>query len=67
MLGRVRSTEYGIAYSPRGPRQRSRHSSQRMGKPFTGPRAAGNSIEKNREVLEMRDAETVLAIKFLES
>jgi group II intron reverse transcriptase/maturase len=33
-----------------------------MGKPFTGPRAAGNSIEKNREVLEMRDAETVLAI-----
>ncbi len=31
-------------------------------KPFTRRRAAGNSIEKNREVLVMRSAETVLAI-----
>jgi group II intron reverse transcriptase/maturase len=31
-------------------------------KPFTRRRAAGNSIEKNREVLAMRNAETVLAI-----
>src|SRR6266487_668025 len=31
-------------------------------KPFTRRRAAGNAIERNREVLVMRSAETVLAI-----
>src|SRR6266849_4771125 len=31
-------------------------------KPLTGRRVAGNSIEKSREVLAMRSAETVLTI-----
>lgn len=51
-----------MAYRLRGPGQRSRHTSQRTGKPFTRRRAAGNAMEKNREVLAMRSAETVLAI-----
>ncbi len=47
-LGRVMTTYRGIAYSSRGPRRRSRHSSRRrddrpgrVGKLRTGRRAAG--------------------------
>jgi hypothetical protein len=49
-LGRVMTTYHGIAYSPRGPGRRSRHSSRRgddrlwsVGKPRAGRRAAGDS------------------------
>src|SRR2546429_1450164 len=51
-----------MAYGEKSLGQRSRHSSQRTGKPFTRRRAADNSIEKNREVLAMRSADTVLTI-----
>jgi hypothetical protein len=50
-LGRVMTTYHGIAYSPRGPGRRSRHSSRRrrdrlqsVGKPHAGRRAAGDSM-----------------------
>ena len=39
---RLAIRECGIAYRPRGPRRRSRHSSPREGKPRTWRRAAGD-------------------------
>jgi len=43
MLGRTVLTECGIAYGERSLWQRSRRSSQRVGKPLTGRRATGDS------------------------
>ena len=40
-------TKHGIAYSPRGPRQRSLGSSQQMGKPSPGRSQAGDWTPKN--------------------
>lgn len=39
---RTHGTDYGIAYGARALRQRSRHSSQRTGKPSPRRRAAGD-------------------------
>lgn len=69
-LGRVMTTYRGIAYSPRGPRRRSRHSSRRrndrpwsVGKLRTGQRAAGDSdCHQEREVCQEQNAETLLSI-----
>src|SRR3954454_1502951 len=58
-------TYHGIAYRPRGPRRRSRHSSRRRddrpgraGKPRTGRRAAGAQVVRKRGVQTAHEAET---------
>ncbi len=60
-LGRVMTTYHGIAYSPRGPGRRSRHSSRRgsdrlrsVGKPRTGRRAAGDSMHQGGRYAKCR-------------
>jgi hypothetical protein len=60
-LGRVMTTYHGIAYSPRGPGRRSRHSSRRrndrprgVGKLHTGQRAAGDSMPQGGRYAKCR-------------
>ena len=60
-LGRVMTTYHGIAYSPRGPGRRSRHSSRRgndrprsVGKPHAGQRAAGDSMHQSGRYAECK-------------
>ena len=60
-LGRVMTTYHGIAYSPRGPGRRSRHSSRRgndrprsVGKPHAGQRAAGDSMQQGGRYAKCR-------------
>ena len=43
---RLALRECGIAYRPRGPGRRSRRSTPRTGKPFTGERAAGEGMPR---------------------
>ena len=59
------TTYHGIAYRPRGPGRRSRHSSRRRddrpgraGKPRTGRRAAGAQVVRKRGVHNAHAAET---------
>jgi len=61
-LGRTVKTHHGIAYPPRGARQRSLNSSRRAGKPLTWRSQAGDSTPNDEEVCEMRDADTVVGI-----
>src|SRR5512132_3816403 len=68
-LGRFAVTEHGMAYGARALRLRSPNSSRgrhappgRTGKPSAGRSGTGDSIRSNREVREMRRAETVLSI-----
>jgi hypothetical protein len=56
-------TEIGIAYKPRGSWRRSHHSSQRMGKPFTRRRVAGDFDYK----YERRYAECRTPTHYLQS
>ena len=60
-LGRVMTTYHGIAYSPRGPGRRSRHSSRRgndrprsVGKLHAGRRAAGDSMPQSGRYAKCR-------------
>ena len=60
-LERVMTTYHGIAYSPRGPGRRSRHSSRRgndrprrVGTPHTGQRAAGDSMQQGARYAKCR-------------
>jgi hypothetical protein len=52
----------GMTYQPRGSRSRSHHSSPRAGKPLTWQRVAGIAERLEREVREMRTAETIQAL-----
>ena len=61
-LPRCMSEKLGIAYGTRVLWQRSLHSSPRTGKPFTWRREAGICDDQDREVREMRNAETVLGV-----
>ena len=54
--------ERGIPYQPRGSRRRSRNSTLRSGKPITWGSAAGHTDYQERQVREMRTAQTLLEI-----
>src|SRR5438876_1070922 len=54
--------KHGIAYQPRGSRRRSRNSTLRSGKPITWGSAAGHTDYQERQVREMRTAQTLLEI-----
>jgi hypothetical protein len=66
---RLAVTEHGMAYGARALRLRSPNSSRGRDAPpgrtresFTGRSGTGDSIHRNREVREMRNADTVLGI-----